>query len=111
MNEFLFLFELEFPSVSYMYSVFLMLGGIGFLLGLFRWWASLIWLFCPTLLFGIVFLGIQTIEIFSDLYQTVILTLGESYIWHTYISVFTGILLNIFGLFIKSLISKKLSLR
>lgn len=107
----LFLFELEFPTVNYVYSLFFAIGGIGFLLGLWRWWLSLIWLIIPNLLIGSAFLLGQTMEIYSDLHEAIIRTYGENYIWHNYISVISGFLLNILGVFVKSFYSKKINLR
>lgn len=112
MNEVFLLFEIgdKVIGVEVMYFVFLTLGATGFVLGFWRWWASFIWLIFPTLFFAICYLLIQIAEI-NYLYENIIRELGESYIWHSYLSVTAGGLLNIAGLFVTLFNSKKSILR
>lgn len=95
----IFLFEIidKMIPVQSMYLIFLTFGGIGLLLGCFRWWLSAIWLVVPTLLFSFFFI-IGHLSDLNLLYDDVIPELGISYIWHSYISMIIGISLNLLGL-------------
>ncbi len=79
-----------------LYLTFTLLGGVGFILGLFRWWVGAFWIIFPVLVAFI---------IFEDLYSllgTGILDLSRSsYLLHYYISILTGLTLNIFGVLIR----------
>jgi hypothetical protein len=108
MSLFALLFEIsdKVSSVQGMYFVFIILGLIGLILGFYRWWASVIWLFFPTsfIAFG------EIVEI-NNLYQNIIQELGKSYIWHTYISVIIGVLINIAGIFVSLIKPRKIKLK
>jgi hypothetical protein len=112
MDTLILFFEIsdKMPSVWSMYSIAAFLGGIGLLLGLWRWWLSAIWFIFPNLCFSFLFCAIQISEI-NDLYRHVIDELGESYIWHSYISAGIAILLNIVGILIKDSNERKLTLK
>lgn len=102
MNFLFLLFEIGDKTVPVqgLYSIFLIAGGIGFLLGLWRWWLSLLWFIFPM---SIIFAWHFLINIgdMYKMYDVYVGELGESYIWHSYISVIIGFLLNAAGIFIK----------
>lgn len=85
-----------------MHRLHIIFGAIGFLLGLFRWWASVIWLVFP--MSGILILhNLVTIDEINMMYENIVRELGKSYIWHHYISMTMGVLLNAGGIFINFL--------
>lgn len=100
----------KIPSVQSMYVFFIILGGIGFLLGFWRWWLSLIWLIFPLSFFAVLFIWLQSMEI-NDLYENIVRELGENYIWHNYISVIVGVLLNTAGIPVSFFKPRKLVLQ
>ena len=51
------------------------------------------------------------VEDINLLYKDIVRELGESYIWHNYISMALGILLNIVGIFVGFFRPKKLILQ
>ena len=112
MQKFALFFEIgdKVIEVQAMYILFTILGGIGLLLGFWRWWISFIWFIFPTSVIALLFIWLQTEEI-NSLYKHIIRELGESYIWHNYISVTIGILLNLTGIFVGVLRRKKINLQ
>ncbi len=112
MNYFVLLFEIsdKVIPVQAMYIIFITLGGIGFLLGFWRWWISFIWFIFPLSFFATAFIWLQNEEI-NYLYENIIRELGESYIWHNYISVIVGILLNTAGILVSFFKPRKLVLQ
>ena len=112
MRMLILLFEIsdKIIGIEVMYVLFIALGCIGLLLGFWRWWLSAIWLIFPTALIAAGFILLQTEEI-NYLYKDIIREVGERYIWHNYISVITGISLNLAGLFVGFVRSKKINLQ
>ncbi len=109
---FLLFFEIsdKVMQVQTMYWFALFLGGIGLLLGIWRWKLSAFWLLFPNLLLTILFLFLQISEI-NALYDNIIRELGKSYIWQTYISASLSLLLNIIGIIIGIFKKKTLKLK
>jgi hypothetical protein len=109
---FILLFEIsdKVVQVETMYWYALLLGGIGFLLGVWHWKLSVLWLLFPNLLLTILFLFLQISEI-NALYDNIIRELGKIYIWQTYISASLSILLNITGIIIGIFKKKNLKLK
>lgn len=82
-----------------LYIVYVVLGLIGLALGLFRWWASAIWLLFPVLLTVSVLGTLQYGEI-TELYDQMLKELGYSYILHNVAAPALAILLSIAGVII-----------
>ena len=112
MNIFAIFFEIsdKVIPVQAMYVLFITLGGIGFILGFWRWWISFIWFIFPLSFVAAAFIWLQNEEI-NYLYKHIIRELGEGYIWHNYISVLVGILLNTAGILVRLIKPKKLVLQ
>ncbi len=107
MNLLALLFEIgdKIIQVQMMYLLFIVLGGIGFILGFWRWWLGAVWL--------IFLLAIALMQIGETnyLYDAIVVEIGESYIWDSYISIIIGILLNIVGVFTNIFKTKKIILQ
>ena len=97
-------------SVEAMYIYFVSLGIIGLLLSFRLGWFGLIWLIFPTLFSAFLFISMQNEEV-TFMREQIVKELGENYIFHNYISVFIGIVLNLGGVFINLINSKKISLK
>lgn len=85
-----------FP-VQEMYIVFITLGIIGLLLGLWRWWLSAIWFVFPTLPIVLIYSVLQSEEI-DYLYDAMVRELGLNYIVHSIVSPIIGTALNMIGI-------------
>jgi len=112
MNQYQFFLAIcaEFPSVQGLYLFYLICGGIGFALALWRWWLGLLWLLFPMSLVLLWHFLIHN----EDMYHFsahIIREFGESYFRHSHLSVITGVLLNTTGIFIRFFRPKKMVLK
>ena len=76
--------------VSLMYGFALGLGGIGLLLGWWRWKLGLVWLIFPHSLLVLGHMILHVAEL-DALHRDIIRELGQSYIWHSWISPVMGL--------------------
>ena len=83
--------------VGVLYAVFFSIGLIGFLVGYFKWWASLFWLIGPTLVLTLVIGGIQYAE-YQDLGDQMNRELGTAYLVHNMAAPPVGVVFNIGGI-------------
>lgn len=95
------LFYLEISDkvipVPVLYGIYVALGVVGFGLGLWRWWAALLWLFVP--MFLIMFLlGVLQYDEITYLYDDIVRELGNSYLTHSFVAPIVGVTLNLLGI-------------
>lgn len=88
-------FEISDKILSFqdLYLLALVPGASAVLLGLLRWWFAVLWLVFP-----VIFAYFQLREVYV-LYENVILEMGVSYVWHSYVSAAIAVLLNLFAVF------------
>lgn len=85
--------------VQVLYGIYVALGVVGFGLGIWRWWAALLWLLIPMLLILFLFGMLQYDEI-TYLYDDIVRELGNSYLTHNFVAPIAGVTLNLLGIVI-----------
>lgn len=95
----MFLFEVADKTIP-VWTMYVFVSGTGLfggIIGIWRWWAGLLWFVGPTLFSLFVISFIQMEEI-GSLYENLISELGYGYIIHSYATPVLAILLNWSGI-------------